>query len=157
MKTDSQLQDDVMADLKWEPAVHAARIGVEVKDGVSTLAGEVGSYAGKRQGERIALLVAGVKALAIDMTVKVTQLGKHTDGDIASPAKNVICWSRVLPADAIQVMVEDGPITLSGSVPWRFQKTDASDKVLSLLGAMGVSNEISIKPIHLATTSALQR
>lgn len=43
MKTDSQLQQDVMAELKWEPAVHAAQIGVEVKDGVVTLAGEVSS------------------------------------------------------------------------------------------------------------------
>ncbi len=39
MKTDSQLQQDVMAELKWEPAVHATQIGVQVKDGVVTLAG----------------------------------------------------------------------------------------------------------------------
>lgn len=44
MKTDTQLQKDVMAELKWEPSVHASQIGVEVKDGVVTLAGEVSSY-----------------------------------------------------------------------------------------------------------------
>ena len=36
MKTDSQLQQDVTAELKWEFAVHAAQIGVEVKNGVVT-------------------------------------------------------------------------------------------------------------------------
>ena len=43
MKTDSQLQKDVLAELKWEPSVNAAQIGVEVKDGVVTLAGHVSS------------------------------------------------------------------------------------------------------------------
>lgn len=44
MKTDSQLQQDIRAELLWEPSIHAARIGVEVKDGVVTLSGQVDSY-----------------------------------------------------------------------------------------------------------------
>ena len=39
MKTDIQVQQDALADLKWEPSVNAADIGVEVKDGIVTLAG----------------------------------------------------------------------------------------------------------------------
>ena len=54
MKTDSQLQQDVMAELKWEPAVHAEQIGVEVKDGIVTLAGHVDSYPAKWNAERAA-------------------------------------------------------------------------------------------------------
>ncbi len=54
MKTDSQLQHDVMAELKWEPAVHAEQITVEVKNGVVTLAGEVSSYTEKWNAERAA-------------------------------------------------------------------------------------------------------
>ncbi len=87
MKTDSQLQQDVMAELKWEPAVHAAQIGVLVKDGVVTLAGEVSSFPEKWQAERAAQRVSGVKALAVDMTVKLSALGKRTDADIAESAK----------------------------------------------------------------------
>ena len=64
MKTDSQLQQDVSAELDWEPSVHAARIGVEVKDGVVTLAGQVDSYAEKWNAERAAQRVSGVRALA---------------------------------------------------------------------------------------------
>ena len=64
MKTDAQVQSDVMAELKWEPSVNATRIGVEVHDGVVTLAGQVGSYAEKLDAERAAQRVAGVKALA---------------------------------------------------------------------------------------------
>lgn len=70
MKTDLQLQQDVMAALKWEPAVHASQIGVEVREGVVTLAGEVSSYAEKWAAEYAAQRVDGVKALAVTMKVK---------------------------------------------------------------------------------------
>ncbi|MEO8281180.1 MAG: BON domain-containing protein [Ideonella sp.] len=151
MKTDSQLQQDVMAELKWEPAVHAAQIGVEVKDGVVTLAGEVSSYYEKLNAERAAQRVAGVKALAVEMQVKVGEFGKRSDADIAQSAKNIIGWTSSLPADAVKVMVEGGWLTLSGDVEWQFQRQDAADSVRYLSGVTGVSNQIAIKPTLAAT------
>ena len=146
MKTDSQLQQDVMAELKWEPAVHAAQIGVEVKDGIVTLAGEVSSYAEKWNAERAAQRVHGVKALAVEMKVKLSGFGKRTDADIAQSATNILSWTSSLPADAIKVMVEDGWLTLSGDVEWQYQRKAATDSVRNLVGVTGVSNQIVIKP-----------
>ena len=80
MKTDSQLQQDVMAELKWEPAVHAAQIGVEVKDGVVTLGGRVESYAERWHAERAAQRVWGVKALATDLKVQLSGPSQRTAG-----------------------------------------------------------------------------
>ena len=151
MKTDAQLQHDVMAELKWEPAVHAARIGVEVRDGIVTLAGEVSSYYEKLNAERAAQRVSGVKALAIEMKVKIGQLGKRTDADIAKFAKNILGWTSSLPGDAVKVMVEGGWLTLSGEVEWQFQREDAADAVRYLTGVTGVSNQIAIKPTLSAT------
>ena len=146
MKTDAQLQQDVMAELKWEPAVHAAQIGVEVKDGVVTLAGEVSSYSEKWNAERAAQRVNGVKALAVAMKVKLSEFGKRTDADIAQSAKNILGWTSSLPADAVKVMVEGGWLTLSGDVGWQYQRQDAADSVRYLSGVIGVSNQIAIKP-----------
>jgi osmotically-inducible protein OsmY len=146
MKTDSQLQQDVMAELKWEPAVHAAQIGVEVKDGVVTLAGEVSSYAEKWNAERAAQRVNGVKALAVEMKVKLSEFGKRTDADIARSAGNILSWTTSPPADAIKVLVEGGWLTLSGDVEWQYQRQDAVDSVRYLSGVTGVSNQIAIKP-----------
>ena len=151
MKTDAQLQQDVMAELKWEPAVHAAQIGVEVKDGVVTLAGEVSSYSEKWNAERAAQRVSGVKALAVEMKVKLSEFGKRTDADIAESAKNVLCWTTSLPEDAVKVLVEGGWLTLSGNVEWQYQRQDAVDKVRDLQGVIGVSNQIAIKPSLSAT------
>ena len=146
MKTDSQLQQDVAAELRWEPSVHAARIGVEVKDGVVTLAGEVDSYAEKWNAERAAQRVSGVKALSTGLQVHLASPSTRTDGDIAEAVENVLEWSSSLPAGALQVMVEGGWVTLSGDVDWQYQRQAAADSVRHLMGVTGVSNQIGIAP-----------
>jgi osmotically-inducible protein OsmY len=126
--------------------VHATQIGVEVKDGVVTLDGEVGTYAEKWDAERAAQRVNGVKALAIELKVKLAQFGERTDSDIAKSAKNILSWTGSLPTDAIKVLVEGGWLTLSGEVEWQYQRQAAADSVRNLLGVTGVSNQIAIKP-----------
>mgnify|MGYP000146078925 CR=1 FL=1 len=51
MKTDIQLQQDVLAELKWDPKINAANVGVEVKNGVVTLSGHVDNYPEKWAAE----------------------------------------------------------------------------------------------------------
>ena len=146
MKTDSQLQQDVSAELAWEPAVTAAQIGVSAKGGVVSLTGEVGSYAEKWNAEQAAQRVAGVRALASEMTVRLPQFGTRRDADIARAAENALQWSSAVPQDGVQVMVEDGWLTLSGQLDWRYQKQAAVDAVQFLHGVVGVSNQIAIAP-----------
>jgi osmotically-inducible protein OsmY len=152
MKTDNQLQQDVLAEMKWEPSVHAARIGVEVKDGVVTLAGQVDSYAEKWNAERAAQRVKGVRALATELKVHITDLSKRTDGEIAGAAEKVLEWSLSLPVGAIRVMVEHGWITLNGSVDWQYQRQTAEESVRYMMGVVGISNLILIKPSVSATS-----
>ena len=145
MKTDTQLQEDVIAELKWEPSINATQIGVEVKDGVVTLTGHVTSFAEKWNAERAAQRVAGVKALAIEMDVTLPGSSKRNDADIARSAENVLQWTAGLPRDCVKVMVENGWITLSGEVDWGYQRQAAIRAVRYLLGVTGVSDEIAIK------------
>ncbi len=151
MKTDRQLQQDVSAELEWEPSVHAAHIGVEVREGVVTLAGQVDSYAEKWSAERVAQRVSGVKAMATELTVHLTSLSQRTDADIAASVENLLEWSATLPAGVIKVMVEGGWVTLSGTVDWKFQKQSAADSIRHLMGVVGVSDQITIKPSVSAT------
>lgn len=145
MKTDTQLQADVLAELKWEPSVNATGIGVQVKDGVVTLSGHVGTYFEKLHAERAAQRVADVKALAIELTVRLLDADKRDDADIARTVKNVLDWSTFQDNDSVKVMVEKGWITLTGSVDWQYQRQAASDVVRHLMGVTGVSNQIVIK------------
>lgn len=146
VKTDTQVQQDVMAELEWEPSINAVQIGVEVSDGVVTLAGHVDSYAEKWDAERAAQRVSGVKALAVELDVQLPGWSKRTDADIAHSAENVLEWMTSLPRNGIKVMVEDGWITLSGEVDWQYQRQAASSGIRHLMGVTGVSDQIAIKP-----------
>lgn len=92
MKTNSQLQNDVISELKWDPAVNAADIGVEGQDGIVTLSGQVTNYAEKLAAERAAQRVSGVKALTVDVKVTLFGWGEHTDIDIARSAETALQW-----------------------------------------------------------------
>ena len=151
MKNDSQLQQDVMAELKWDASVNAALIGVEVQDGVVNLTGRVNRYADKWGAERAAQRVSGVKALAIDMEVVLPGESVRNDSDIARTAKNILEWTTNWPKDSVNVMVENGWVTLSGRLDWEYQKQMAMGAVRHLMGVIGVSNQIVINPKVLKT------
>lgn len=152
MKTDTQLKRDVLAELQWQPSIHAAGIGVEVRDGVVTLAGEVCSFAEKWDAERAAQRVAGVRSLAIELHVKLSALGIRGDADIARSAQTALGWSTILAPDSVQVMVERGWISLSGAADWQYQKQAASEAVRHLAGVIGVTNEIVLTPRAIKST-----
>jgi osmotically-inducible protein OsmY len=146
MKTDTQVQQDVLAELKWEPSINAAAIGVEVKDGIVTLAGHVDSYAEKWDAERFAQRVTGVKALAVEIDVTLPGSSKRNDADIARAAKNVMEWMTYSPKDAVKIKVEGGWVTLSGEVEWEYQRRAAKNGVGQLMGVTGVSDQITLTP-----------
>ena len=151
MKTDIQLQRDVLTELAWEPSVNSSQIGVEVKDGIVTLAGHVGSYVEKWEAERAAQRVAGVTALAVEMDVALPGSSARNDVDIARAASNVLQWSTYWAENQIKVVVENGWITLSGELDWDYQRKAAERAVRGLMGVVGISNQIVLKPAAVLT------
>ena len=146
MKTDTELQRDVMDELKWEPTIKAAEIGVGVKDGVVTLSGYVDSYYKKLAAERAAARVLGVRAVAEAIQIRLPGSLKRSDEDIARAAANALEWNVALPRDRVKVQVQDGAVALSGEVDWGYQKFVAEVAVRYLMGVVSVSNRITIKP-----------
>jgi osmotically-inducible protein OsmY len=146
LKPDTKLQHDVQAELEWEPSVDATQIGVLVKDGVITLVGHVTGYAQKTAAERVAKRVAGVKAVANDIAVRLPESDERTDGDIAGATVNAFNWDTRVPAEKIKVCVRDGWVTLESEVDWHYQKEAAEHAVRCLTGVKGVTNLIAVKP-----------
>jgi osmotically-inducible protein OsmY len=126
MRSDAQLRSDIVAELSWDPAITATDVGVIVKDGVVTLTGHPSSHAEKYAIERAARRVKGVKALAIEMPVKLASDYTRTDADIAMAVERAIEWNVLVPDDKIHPMVEVA--------------------VRDLLGVTGVSNRVVVKP-----------
>jgi len=144
MKTDIQLQRDVLDELKWQPSTQRAEIGVAARDGVVTLSGFVDSYAQKFEAERAAELVSGVQAIADEMKVRLPNSAMRSDTDIAHSALLALEWNVQVPDKQITVKVENGWITLQGEVDWQYQKAAAEGAVRYLMGVKGVYNGILV-------------
>ncbi len=146
MKSDSQLQQDVLAELRWDPSISEEEIGVAVKEGVVTLTGFVGSYAQKYAADRVARSVSGVRAVAEDLKIRLPGDSTRSDTDLAHAAVNALKWDIRVPNDKIKATVENGWIDLRGDVEWQFQKSAAETAVRNLTGVKGVANMIVVKP-----------
>jgi osmotically-inducible protein OsmY len=149
-KTDIELKDDVLAELKYEPIVKVTDIGVLVKNGTVTLNGYVSSYVEKLEAVQAVKRIAGVKAIADDIEIQLPESYHRTDGDIAAAATNQLNWATLIPPGTIQVTVREGWIDLEGEVQGWHQKTLAGSVVRHLSGVKGVSNRLSLaQPIQI--------
>lgn len=146
MKSDRELQQGVSAELIWDPSVDDSRIHVEARDGTVTLTGQVGSYAQKWRAEAAALRVGGVKGLASQLAVDLMNIDRRPDGEIASAAHQVLAWNALVPAGKVKVTVQDGWVTLSGEVEWKYQSNAAEVALRNMIGMRGLLNLIQIKP-----------
>jgi osmotically-inducible protein OsmY len=146
MKTDSQLQQDAIAELRWEPLLREAEIGVSAKEGIIILTGTVDSYAKKTEAEDAVKRVAGVKAVVEKIEVRYAgDWTKKDDSDIATEVVNAFKWHLEVPSDKVRARVEKGWVTLDGQVEWNFQSEAAKNAVRNLLGVTGVTNNIKVK------------
>lgn len=145
MKTDIQLQKDILDELAWDPAVNATDVGVIVKDGVVTLTGHLTNYAEKYAAERAAQRVSGIKALAVEIEVRLSPSYKRSDSDIAAVAQRALDDNVAVPPNCIQPKVENGWITLNGEVEWDYQRKAAERSVRDLFGVVGITNLVKIK------------
>ena len=146
MKTDTQLLRDVHDQLAWEPSVRDDEIGVAVKDGVVTLSGNVPSYADKYIAIYAVERVAGVKAVADEIQVKLPSSHERSDTELAHAAVNVLQWNVQVPDDRVRVTVRNAWITLEGECEWQYQREAAERCLHNLKGVRGVTNLIAMKP-----------
>lgn len=144
-RTDAQIQQDVLAELKWDARVQPNEVGVSVKNGVVTLTGYAASYTKKWAAEEIAHRVRGVKAVANDIQVKLPGSSERTDSEIAEAAARALEWNSLVP-DGVKVTVSQGWVTVEGHVEWQYQRDAAERAVRTLIGVKGVTNLIKVKP-----------
>lgn len=163
MSDEITLQQHVIDELEFDPAVNAAHIGVSVHGGIVTLTGHVETYTEKFAAERAARRVKGVDAVAQEIEVHLSDDKKTADDEIAARAVKMLQWDVAVPHDGIQVKVEHGIVTLTGTASWGFQRAEAEYDVRKLTGVKGVINAIAIQPkieaasVRAKLTAALER
>jgi len=143
---DMMLKQNIEDELDWEPSIDGSDIGVGVENGVVTLMGHVNAYAEKAKAESVVKRLKGVRAIAQEIEVRYPSSSKNTDDQIAQRVLSILDWDVNVPSGSIQATVQNGHVTLSGNVDWRYQQDQAHRSVVGLSGVTGVNNTIAIKP-----------
>ena len=156
VRTDEEIQKDVLEELKWDTRVHPNEVGVAVKDGIVTLTGWVDSYSKKMAAEAAAHRVHSVKAVVNDIEVHLPGSAERTDLDLAQAVLNALRWDAGIPAGKLDVTVSQGWVTLKGEVEYGFQKIDAEKAIRHVSGIRGITNLITVKP-HVSPADLKQQ
>jgi osmotically-inducible protein OsmY len=143
MKTDAQIQKDVIGQLEQELGVSASGIGVSVCDGTVMLSGTAACYIDKYTAERAALEVPGVRCVCEE--VGVGQEHERGDEEIAKAVEQALKQDESVPA-GVHATVEGGWVTLQGEVASEDQKDAAVDAVRRRAGVERIYNLITVKP-----------
>lgn len=144
LKSDAQIQQDVLRELKWDSRVSETDIGVIVNNGLVALTGAVNSYAKKLAAQEAAHRVAGVLDVANDIEVRLAESEDRTDTEIAKAVRRALEWDVWVPDRQIQSTVSNGWVTLDGKVSLMRERNDAERAVRNLVGVRGVTNRVEV-------------
>ncbi|MFJ6198482.1 BON domain-containing protein [Micromonospora sp. NPDC092111] len=146
VRTDPEIQRDVLDELGWDPQAQPNEIGVAVAAGVVTLTGRVDSYARRWAAQRCAHRVRGVRAVADDLEVRLPGLDGRDDAELGVAAVRALEWDSFVPAERLDVTVADGWLMLRGEVEYGYQRRTAEQELRRLRGVRGVTNLVEVAP-----------
>jgi osmotically-inducible protein OsmY len=163
-KSDSEIQQSVLRELKWDTRVEETEVGVTVEHGTVTLTGTVDSYAKKLAAQEAAHRVFGVLDVANDLQIRVPRSMGRSDGEIAQAVRNALERDVWVDEERIKSTVSNGSVTLEGDVRLMCERDDVERTVSRLAGVTGVDNRIRVKPasikaeyVRAAIEEALER
>lgn len=145
MKRDSEIQKNVMEELGHIHSLNASEVGVSVRNGIVTLSGYVKSYPAKVTIGRAVLSIKNVRGIAEELQVRLSDEDKIDDSNIAQAALYSLEWHSGLDPDKIQLMVEDGVVTITGTVDWDYQRKHAQKTVGNIMGVKNVINNLRLR------------
>jgi osmotically-inducible protein OsmY len=102
------------------------------------------SPAKKLDAEDAVKRVSGVHGIAEELKIELPLLHRRNDADLAKSAEALL-WNSNVPADSVIIKVENGWVTLMGSVDWQYHREATRHAIARLAGVRGVSNEITLR------------
>lgn len=141
---DTTIKWKIQQAVSGDPRTAHSNVGIAVQGGAVSLSGQVDTLTQKLLLSSLAFRVPGVTAIADAVTVEVAQ--GHADVDIATAASLALRAAVNIPEDSIHIVVDDGIVTLTGSVAWDFQREAARRAVNHLAGVRIVFDNVLLEP-----------
>jgi osmotically-inducible protein OsmY len=146
MKSDSEIKQDVWAELRWSPEIDDEGIYIEVTGGAVRLGGHVPSYFTKHGACSAAKRVAGVTEVIDSLTVELPPCEALTDHQIEKEAAAAVKAELPMCWQSIKAAVHAGRLVLEGTVQWNYQRERAEIAACRVRGVVSVENWIELKP-----------
>ena len=151
MKSDSQIKQDILAELKWDAEIDETKIGVVVNNGAVTLTGHVPTYRQKNAAKQAAKRVGGVMSLVDNIDVRLESVHRTMDEGLAERIANVLKWNVSIPGKEIKAEVKNGLVTLTGEVEWQYQRANILKNIEHVGGVVNIFDRITLQPRASAT------
>lgn len=145
MKTDMQLQQDVILLIEAQLPGAAQTVGVSVHGGIVTLYGLLGSDAERFAAEQAAQGVEGVQALIVEVVIGRAGMVERFDADIADAVQGILQRQAQELASSVTVMVAHGWVTLDGEVERSYPRQEIADTVRLLSGVKGIHDRVELR------------
>jgi len=143
--TNTPLEDAVISSFDLDPRIpDSLEIAVSVEDGIVTLRGTVESFGQRRAAVEDTRKIEGVYEVDDQLKVSLRGSDRRDDDEIRGAALQSMIWDVEVPADTVDVKVDDGWVTLSGDASYQFQSDAAYDDVANMYGVVGITNEIKV-------------
>jgi len=123
-RSPAELRSDIEMALLTNAATESYEVEVSADDsGAVSLEGQVDSWAERRLAERVAKGVAGVTGVDNNLTVIPDPM--RVDSEIQQEIEEALHWSRLIDDGLVDVSVEDGAVSLTGTVGSAAEKRQA--------------------------------
>ncbi|MFN3431696.1 MAG: BON domain-containing protein [Candidatus Sericytochromatia bacterium] len=142
--TDRQVQQHVEDGLQQERAIHDRQIQVAVANGVVTLTGTLDNVEEKCLAGLIAWWVPGVTDC--DNQIVIDPAMDLADDALLDVIRQAFEKDVLVNPDTIGVAVQDGTVTLVGSVGSEEERTAAEHDAYYIWGVLHVINRLEITP-----------
>jgi osmotically-inducible protein OsmY len=145
MLANTTVEEDIRSALALDPRIpDPSEIAVLAEGDTVTLRGTVGSFGQRRAAVSDAHHVDEDYDVNDELKVRLLDEARREDADIRGIALQILMWDVEVPAESINVRVQDGWITLKGDVAYQFESDAAYADVASLYGVFGITNEIRV-------------
>ena len=141
--SNDELQQWVTDEIFWDPKVDGDAVAVTADDGKVTLRGTVGSFHQKREAQKAAERVYGVKSVDNELKVKILSEDEKEDADLHGDVLQALILDSLVPP-TVDARVYDGWVTLTGTAEWQYQRDEAELIAGNVFGVIGVDDEIEL-------------
>ncbi len=140
--TNAELQVNVIDELFWDPKLDSSSIAVAADNGMITLRGTVGSFRQRREAVN-AQRVYGVMKVNDQLDVRIMTEDRREDADVRAAVLQALTLDGLVP-ESVDVKVNNGFVTLTGSANWQYQRDEAEFVAGNILGVIGLQDNIAL-------------